>query len=428
VKRFLLLSVLVYLLLVLALALLKGSVLALILPLVVYLGAALLFGPDELQLRVERTLSADRVHKDTPVTVSLSVTNEGATLDEILIQDLVPRPLEPLVGDPEVLTTLRSGETIDLQYTLIGKRGSYDFRHIRVTAHDRLGIFRQRAVLQAPVHLWVLPERLSLRRVSIRPRRTRGYAGPVPARVGGSGTDFFGIREYQVGDPRRWINWRVSARHAQTLFSNEFEQERLADVGLILDARRRTDVSVDGDSLFEHAVGATAALAEAFLRDGNRVGLLIYGQFLAWTFPGYGKVQRERILQALAGARTGESQIFEKLDYLPTRFFPAQSQIVLVSPLLGEDLPMLLRLRARGYQLLVVRPDPVSFEARRLEPGPEVALAARIVDVERALLLQKLHHAGVRVVDWPVDRPFDQVIHASLGRMPHWLRAVGMER
>ena len=33
--------------------------------------------------------------------------------------------------------------------------------------------------------------------------------------------------------------------------------------------------------------------------DRNRVGLLVYGRFLDWTFPGYGKVQRERILLGL---------------------------------------------------------------------------------------------------------------------------------
>ena len=239
--------------------------------------------------------------------------------------------------------------------------------------------------------------------------------------------EFFGVREYQLGDPRRWINWRVSARHPRALFTNEFEQERIADVGLILDARLRSDVRVRGDSLFEHAVRATASLAEAFLGDGNRVGLLVYGRFLNWTFPGYGKVQRERILQALARAQTGDSQIFDNLDYLPTRFFPAQSQLVLVSPLCRDDPPLLIRLRARGYQILVIRPDPVAFEVRALGPQPEVELAARIVGVERALLFRKLQQAGIQVVDWQVDQPFDRVVHASLGRVPHWFRAVGME-
>ena len=252
---------------------------------------------------------------------------------------------------------------------------------MRITAGDRFGLFRRQASVSAPAELFVLPQPRPLKRVAIRPLRTRGYAGPVPARVGGSGIDFFGVREYQLGDPRRWINWRVSARHPRSLFSNEFEQERIADVGLILDARSRSDVMIGEQSLFEQGIQAAASLAEAFLSDGNRVGLLIYGRVLDWTFPGYGKVQRERILRALARARTGESQVFDNLSYLPTRFFPAQSQVVLVSPLWPDDLAMLIRLRARGYQVLVVRPDLIELESQSLGSEPEVALAARIARV-----------------------------------------------
>ena len=204
-------------------------------------------------------------------------------------------------------------------------------------------------------------------------------------------------------------------------------------VGLIVDARRRHDVRSRDDALFEHAVRAAASLAQVFLGDGNRVGMLIYGSFLNWTFPGYGRVQREQILRALAWAHTGESMIFDKLDYLPVRFFPAGSQLVLISPLCQEDLPALVRLRARGYQLLIVSPDPVTFETKSLlsfEPvsaHSAILLAARIARLERVLLLRKLRQAGIQVVDWQVGKPFDQAVHASLGRMPHWFRAVGME-
>jgi uncharacterized protein (DUF58 family) len=211
------------------------------------------------------------------------------------------------------------------------------------------------------------------------------------------------------------------------LVTNEFEQERIADVGLILDARQRSQVRDKDDSLFEYAVRATASLAGTFLSDGNRVGLLIYGRFLDWTFPGYGKVQQERILQALAQAETGDSLVFDKLDYLPTGFFPAQSQLVLISPLCRADLPMVNRLRARGYQLLVVRPDPIALEAGGLEPDPAVDLATRILRVERMLVRRRLQQAGIQVVDWQVDQPLDQAVHASLGRVPQWFRAVGLE-
>jgi uncharacterized protein (DUF58 family) len=296
--------------------------------------------------------------------------------------------------------------------------------------------------------LTVLPEVSKPRRVPIRPPRTRAYAGPIPARQGGSGVEFFGVREYQMGDPLRWINWRVSARHPRSLFTNEFEQERVADVGLILDARQQTEVQSGGGrstlhSLLEHSVRATASLADTFLGEGNHVGLLVYGLWLDWTAPGYGKVQRERILNALARAVIGESTVFDSLDYIPTRFFPSGSQLVLISPLCADDLRMLVRLRMRGYELLVISPDPVTFEMQAalgttalgttaLAPkegsaAREVALAARIASVERGLLLRQIKQAGIRVVDWDVTSPIDQAIHSSLGRMPYWFRTVGWE-
>jgi uncharacterized protein (DUF58 family) len=228
--------------------------------------------------------------------------------------------------------------------------------------------------------------------------------------------EFFGVREYQPGDPLRWINSRASARHLQTLFINEFEQERVADVGLILDARQQSDVHSPEGSLFEYTIQATAALADVFINAGNRVGLFIYGRSLDWTFPGYGKVQRERILRALANAELGSGQVFEKLEHLPARLFPARSQLVLVSPLLPQDTEELTKLRANGYQLLVVSPDPIAFEQKGLKQEREVILAAHLARLERGLLLDKLRQAGIRVMEWPVDTPFQQAAHAALSR------------
>jgi uncharacterized protein (DUF58 family) len=426
-RRLLLLVVLVYALFLWGLGTLNGALLALAVPLIVWLGAALLWGIPKPHLRISRSLSTSRAPKGTPVSVKLSVANEGPLVEEILIEDMLPHGIELVAGESRALASLGPGEVVDLEYTVAGKqRGVFVFRGIEVTTSDHLGIFRRRTTLPAPTQLTVAPETLKLRRLAIRPLRTRATAGPIPARQGGSGVDFFGIREYQPGDPLRWINWRVSARHRQALFTNEFEQERIADVGLILDARRRTDIRLNEHALFERAVRATASLAETFLGDGNRVGLLVYGGFLDWTFPGYGRVQRERILQALAKAKTGDSLVFDSLDYIPTRFFPAKSQIVLISPLCPADPPMLTRLRARGYQLMVISPDPISFETQFLKPDKAVDLAVRIARLERVLLLRQLRRAGIQVVDWQVDRPFDQAVHTSLSRTAHWFRSIGV--
>ena len=419
-KRLLALIGLVYGLTLLGLSGLKGGELALAIPFVIYLAAGLLYGPGAVRLRATRTLSADRVTQDQPVVVRVSITNEGARLEEALLEDVVSRPVDLIDGAAQLLASIPPGATVEMGYTLRARRGAYRFQGVRVVASDHLGLLRRQVTLPAPAHLLVTPGILRLRRVAIRPRRTRVYAGFIPARQGGPGVEFFGVREYQPGDPLRWINWLASARHTEAYFTTEFEQERVADVALILDARLQNDIRTKDGSLFEYSAQAAATLAETLLSDGNRVGLLVYGGFVDWTLPGYGKMQRERILQALARAEPGESMIFEKLDLLPTRLFPPQSQIVLISPLLSDDLPILIRLRARGYQVLIISPDPTPVEVEALGAQPAVELAARIVRLERAMLIYQLRQAGIHVLDWQVNVPFDQAMHAGLGRPSPW--------
>jgi uncharacterized protein (DUF58 family) len=306
-----------------------------------------------------------------------------------------------------------------------GPRGGYGFEKVRVKVNDHLAVTNREVQLEAKGQLFVFPPVTRLRHVTIRPRRTKVYAGTIPARAGGSGTDFFGVREYHPGDSPRTINWRASAHSADSLYSNEFQQERVADVGIVLDGRQRANEFARGHSLFEHSVQAAAALSDALLGQGNRVGLLVYALYLRWTIPGYGKVQRERILHSLAHAKPGGSEVFSDLANIPTRLFPVESQIILVSPLLEDDLMPLVRLRAHGYQVLVVSPDPVKFELSYLTRSRDVELAARVVQLERKLLLQKVQRAGVQVLDWDVSEPFDQVVKRKLGRPPGWMRAVG---
>ncbi len=427
-RRLLFLSILVYGMIIAGLATLHGNVVAFALPLAVYLLAAFIYSPEKPRLIVTRTLSAATVNYDVPVVVTLTVTNQGGRLEEVFIEDSVPPGLTITDGEPWLQTALPANGAIECRYTAQGKRGNYAFRYLHVTVNEHLNLFQHRGWLEVPGNLMVFPEPLRLAHLDIRPLRTRGYAGPIPSRLAGSGIDFFGVREYQLGDPLRWINWRASARHQHTLFTNEFEMERIADVGLILDARQHNNVFVDQDSLFEYAIGATAGLAETFLNDGNRVGMLVYGRGLEMTYPGYGKVQRERIMHALAHARTGDSLVFESLDYLPVRFFPAKSQIVLVSPLREDDVPVLTRLRARGYQVLVVSPDPVTFEAQQYKQDAAVDFAVRITRIERELMLRRLRRVGIQVVDWKVDQPFDKVMRASLVRPSPQTRIVRIER
>jgi uncharacterized protein (DUF58 family) len=414
------LGILIYALILAGLATLGGVLLVLALPLIVYLAAGLADQPAAPSLSITRSLGGDRVAPGAPVAVKLTVVNQGAHLQELLLEDHVPPLLRVVDGAPKLLAALAPGATAELSYTIAGPRGRHSFLSVRATASDRLGLIRRSVTIAAPAQLFVVPELIKLHQIAIRPRRTQVFAGSIPARQGGSGVEFFGVRGYQPGDSTRWINGRASARHPEGLFVNEFEQERVTEVGMIVDVRARCDVVTARGALFEHGIQAAAALADSFIERGHRVGLLLYGNMLDWTFPGYGKFQRERMMRALARATPGDSAAFEDLDRIPTRLFPARAQLVLVSPLLPRDRDMLIRLRARRYELLVISPNPIAYEQRALGTGPSVLQGAKVAGLERVVLLRALRRAGITVVDWDVEQPFQQVVAAALGRAPRW--------
>jgi uncharacterized protein (DUF58 family) len=395
---------------------LRGELIMLAIPFVLYLLYGFWNGPEGLDLHIERKLSSDRITPDSESIVTLTVTNRGADIEELSLDEKISPQLNVRLGSTRHVIRLSKGSTHTFEYTVAGPRGSYPFETIHAAATEAFGLIRREQVVKSNERLFIFPEFRRLKHVSIRPRRTRVYAGSIPARVGGSGIEFFGVREYKFGDSPRTINWRVSARHDENLYSNEYQQERVADVGIVLDARTRANLFHANRSVFEHSVTATAALSDAFLTQGNRVGLLVYGSYLGWTLPGYGKIQRERIMQALAHAEVGVSSVFAGLEHLSPRMFPPESQIVLVSSLVNDDLNVLIQLRGRGYQIMVISPDPVKFELGCLPPSPQVDLAARVVRMERDLLIRRLERAGIQVVEWDVSIPLDQAVGPLLMR------------
>jgi uncharacterized protein (DUF58 family) len=396
---------------------LNGMMLALALPFVIYLGAHLVFPAPEIDLVIERRMSAERIGPNQPATITVTVTNQGATLEDLVVEDRLSPSLSLLNGSPRHLLRLEHEQSQTWEYTVSGERGYYDFSSIEVEARSPLGLMQTRQTLPTQGQLLVLPPLMKLKNIQIRPRKTRVYSGEIPTRNSGLGIEFYGVRDFQQGDSPAWINWLLSAKHPERLFSNEFEQERVSDVGIILDGRAEAHLISEEQSIFEYAVSATAALSNTFIAQGNRVSFLHYGEFLQWTFPGYGKYQLERILRALTQVETGNSIVFSYLKFLPTRIFPPQSQIVLVSPLLPNDVKPLLQIRGYGYRVLVISPDRIAYESATLPRKDQTQLAARILTLERKILLRELMQGGVRVVNWDVSQPFD-IVMQNLNRQP----------
>ncbi|MBN1536464.1 MAG: DUF58 domain-containing protein [Anaerolineales bacterium] len=405
-------------------ATLQRDVLVLSIPLIIFLFSAVYHKPEECCFSIQREIQPDHGFPETPLKVKIIVTNKGNAIHEIAIQDVLPCGLKIKEGKASLVTALNRLAHIEIEYQIEAQRGHYENFEVNLRSHDYSGFFETSITISSQTLLVIKPHYPRLSRIKIRPPQTRGFAGPIAARQGGSGIDFFGVREYQSGDPERQINWKIASRYEQDLFTNVYEQERVADVGIVLDARQSMDIPGPSGSLFEYSVIAAASFAEYFLNEGNRVSLLSYGGGLGKIFPGYGRIHKDRILKALARANPGKNYALDNLALLPTRFFPAKSQIVVITPLSPQDIPVYIQMRAHGYAVIVVSPDPVSFEAALYNDKDSLAL--RMAYAERNLLLQQIQRCGVQVVNWRVDQPLQMAARKILSRQPAFSRLNGL--
>lgn len=387
------------------------------LPIAVHLVGGYLFASrgHRPHFAVHRTLSTTRLWEGETLDVETTVVNRGSQVELVHVTDPLPLGLEVVEGATEDVAELEGGGTISLRCTVRARRGHYPLRALRVEAEDLLGYTTWRGDLPCPASVTVLPRVERLRGIVIAPRRTLVQAGTAHSRRGGVGIEFFGTRAYCPGDEIRRIHWKAVAR-VDELVVTEFEEERAADVAVVLDVRERAYRVQSAPDLLDHAARGAASLCQAFLASGHRVGLLLYGAYVDWVYPGYGRRHGERLLRELARARLGTSEVFAELTRIPTRLLRPGSQVALVSPLLPGDAEDLGVLTARGYRVMVLIPDPTTVPELSLS-GPEVEIARQILRLERQALVRRLHAARARPVVWDVRYPLAPQARTSWRRI-----------
>ncbi len=388
-------------------------------PPMVYLAVVLSFSrstrmvPDSLS--VERRLSQQRCIEGERISVTIEICCAERPLAVVSDQtalDPLPLAIEgptagtfrlPATADPDREPDAHPADL--LHYAIRADRGEFQLGGTHVTLFTPCPLTPQSLVLGNRSTFRVVPRTSFVPPLRIQPRRTRVYAGSVRTNLGGSGLDFFGCRNYTPGDNTRAINWRIVARTG-SLVVNEFEQERIADVSVVLDCRVSPYTRSGTKRLFDDSVRAAASLAAQFLDAGNRVGLLMYGDIPDWVYPGVGRLQKVQILDALSRAHTGNKEAFQALHNLPTRLIPPGAQLVIISPLIAfDDAAVLGELRALGYEVLLVSP----FVAMSSVAGSEHALAdevaARAMHVLRTSQMTAVRRFGVQVIEWDTSQP-----------------------
>jgi len=397
----------------------NGDIAWMMLPFLAYLGMGILQTPstEKVLLSAQRSLEQTRCDGIAAIDVSLTVRNEGAEEVHCLLSDDPQTEMKVTDGKLSQWASLRAGESTELKYTFTSKRGDFSWKSVKATVSDPLNLIETEISLPTNAAIQIRPQLKKFRMIPLRPHSTLHSPGSIPANLGGSGTDFFGIREYHSGDPLRSLDWRLTARHPRKFFTKEFEQEEIAEIGLLLDTRLSTDLRIGEESLFDYSVGATASLAEMFLHQGHRVSLLVFGGAMLNALPGYGKTQLHRIMGCLSKAKVGaESRSTMHLDFIPIRMFPSHALVIVISSLTSADFSLFKRLRAYGYQALLICPDPIDFAHSTLKQDSYNQMAIRAACIERRLRLDSIAQLRIPVIDWKVQQPLYPLVRNALTR------------
>jgi uncharacterized protein (DUF58 family) len=283
------------------------------------------------------------------------------------------------------------------------------------------------------------PERLLRRLEWTVLRRLDGLLqGDYRTLFRGFGLDLADLREYQLHDDVRYIDWNVTAR-LQTPHVREFQEDREVAAWFVLDLSASIDFGSSGVRKRVLAAELVAVLARLFTRYGNRIGAVLHAEGANEMIPA--RNGRRHVLHVLdrigrvgAQARrrgaTGRITDLAELLAFAQPVIKRRSVVFVISDFIsapgwGRRLAQL----ARRHEVVAVRLyDPMEVELPDMglvvlqdaETGEQLTVdthdrafrrrfAAAAEQRERALR-EALGEAGVDCLELATDEPLDAAL------------------
>ena len=425
--------------------------------------------PDGASVAVERSFERVAAPPGEPVEVTLTVTNDGdSVLPDVRVVDGVPEEVVVSTGSPRICAPLAPGDSATTTYTVVAKRGDYQFDDPAVRIRSLAGA--EQLSVEVPVRGdGTLSGANSVRDAPLRDA-TLPRAGTLPTDSGGSGLEFYATRQYRRGDPMRRIDWHHVAKTGEFI-TIEYREEQAIRTVLILDARRVGRVTAKpgyptgaelsgyaGERIYDalEDAGVVTSLTAVGIERGTLGGLtgpdglpwidpeqgngrsaqpaLLFdglqqiaqdnptrlsteppsltnrvtaGQGVAARADG-GRTQAGRGTDSAGGQSSGVRRRTTTIERILARL-PPNAQVVVCTPLL-DDWPVELAqsLSVRGYPQVLVSPD-VTVDG---------TTGQRLARLHRQLRLDAAERAGAEIVSWDAQQPIDYALRRSL---PHLL-------
>lgn len=240
----------------------------------------------------------------------------------------------------------------------------------------------------------------------------QGLVGANHSRRQGDGTEFATIRPFATGDRLRRVHWPVSLRTGRLHVAATYVDVD-THVQIVVDATSDVGASegIDGEaSSLDRTVRAAGALAEHFLRRGDRVGLRTSGTQRFVNVPvSSGVSHLLRILAELSTMEAGATRD-RRWSAQPAGLQPGGLLIVLSPLLSAAAVAHVAALAVRHSRVVVVDTLPGDIVQQAAAYGASRALAWRIRLLERSAQIAELARAGVPVTAWHGPGSLDTVL------------------
>jgi uncharacterized protein (DUF58 family) len=133
----------------------------------------------------------------------------------------------------------------------------------------------------------------------------------------GTGLEFDQIREYQIGDDIRFIDWNSSAK-MNKIMVKQLVEERDRTVILVVDISGSTAYSSQEELRKDMISQVAASLAFIAAENKDRVGTLFFSDKKKWISPSRGNAHIGKILETIFSIKSSSkgTNIKEMLDFL----------------------------------------------------------------------------------------------------------------
>jgi uncharacterized protein (DUF58 family) len=354
------------------------------------------------------------------IDATVSVTLAGPRPPRSAEVAVAGGPLLALESDGRLWVALSEGRGAALLPLTTLRRGTARIDQLWLRWRGPFGLAWQQRIVATQVALPILPDIRALHDRGAKIFQRHALSGLLAQVDRGDGTDFDALVEFRSGMDRRAIDWKQSARQTK-LHAKEYRSERNNQIVFAIDAGRQMSEPVAGLPRVDRAVSAMLLTAWIALKLGDRVSLHAFdsrpriASGLVSGMPAFANLQRLAAAIDYSGEESNYSFALTTLAARLTR----RSMIVLFTEFTDlTSADFLVRAAARlltKHLLLVVVLRDEDVE-RIADAAPVTAddvtraVTAAALLRDRKLVLTRLQHLGVHVIESEHDRVGERLV------------------